>query len=72
MNIIVTAEVTYEIFDVANFEEAVSIFQTCVKTETYRMEGVEYIGTKEMTGTELSDEGTFTAHPQMWEMEEVQ
>ena len=72
MNIIVTAEVTYEIFDVENFEEAIAVFQTCVTGNARYMEDVEYIGTKEMTGTELSDEGTFLTHPQMWEKEEVQ
>jgi hypothetical protein len=35
------------------------------------MEGVEYIGTKEMFGTEMTEEGTFMEHPQIWEEEEV-
>ena len=72
MNIIITAQVTYEIFDVANFEEAVEVFQTCVTGSARYMEGVEYSGTKEMFGTEMTEEGTFMTHPQMWELEEVQ
>jgi hypothetical protein len=71
MNIIITAQVTYEISDVKDFEEAKNIFQTCVLAESYRMEGVEYIGTKEMFGTEMTEEGTFMEHPQIWEEEEV-
>ena len=71
MNIIVTAQVTYEISDVKDFEEAKKIFQTCVIAESYRMEGVQYIGTKEMFGTEMAEDGTFLTHPQIWEEEEV-
>jgi hypothetical protein len=36
------------------------------------MEGVAYIGTKQLFATEMTDEGTFMASPQMWEMEEVE
>lgn len=72
MNIIITAVVTYEIFDVANFEEGMDVFQTCVKAEARRMEDVNYIGTKEAFATELSDEGTFLKLPREWQMDEVQ
>jgi hypothetical protein len=36
------------------------------------MEGVQYIGTKQLFATEMTDEGTFITHPQMWEKEEVE
>lgn len=71
MNIIVTAQVTYEIQDVKDFDEAVSVFQSCVKTVRH-MEGVQYIGTKELFATEMADDSTFMTHPQMWEKEEVE
>ena len=72
MNVIVTAQVTYEIFDVANFEEAVEVFQTCATGSARYMEGANYIGTKEMFGTEMNEDGTFKTHPQIWELEEVE
>lgn len=71
MNIIVTAQVTYEISDVKDFEEAKNIFQSCVKAVRH-MEGVQYIGTKQLFATEMTDDGTFMTHPQMWEKEEVE
>lgn len=71
MNIIITAQVTYEVSDVENFEEAVDVFQTCVTGNARYMEGVEYCGTKEMFATEMTEEGTFIANPQIWEREEV-
>ena len=72
MNIIVTAQVTYEIQDVNNFDDAVSVFQQCVKSEARQMEGVSYIGTKELFATEMTEEMTFMTRPQMWEKEEVE
>ena len=71
MNIIITAQVTYELTDVENFDEAISIFQSCVKAVRH-MEGVQYIGTKQLFATEMADDGTFMTHPQMWEKEEVE
>jgi|APGre2960657373_1045057.scaffolds.fasta_scaffold180602_2 hypothetical protein len=71
MNVIVTAEVTYELTNVENFDEVISIFQTCVMS-VRNMEGVSYIGTKQLFATEMTDEGTFMESPQIWEMEEVQ
>ena len=71
MNIIITAQVTYELTDVENFDEAVSVFQSCVKAVCHT-KGVQYIGTKELFATEMADDGTFMTHPQMWELEEVQ
>ncbi len=71
MNVIVTAEVTYELRDIENLDDVISIFQTCVKSVRH-MEGVAYIGTKQLFATEMTDEGTFMASPQMWEMEEVE
>jgi hypothetical protein len=71
MNVIVTAEVTYELTNVENFDEVISIFQTCVMS-VRNMEGVAYVGTKQLFATEMTDEGTFMESPQIWEMEEVQ
>jgi hypothetical protein len=71
MNIIITAQVTYEIVDVANFDEAVSVFQSCVKAVRH-IEGVQYIGTKELFATEMTTNGTFVTHPQIWEKEEIE
>lgn len=71
MNIIVTAQVTYEISDVKDFEEAKKIFQTCVIAESYRMEGVQYIGTKEMFATKMNEDWTVPENPTIWEEEEV-
>jgi hypothetical protein len=72
MNIIITAQVTYEIQDVQDFDEAVSVFQQCVIRGTRQMEGVQYVGTKELFGTEMTEEMTFMTHPQIWEKEEVE
>ena len=72
MNIIVTAQVTYEIQDVKDFDEAVSVFQQCVKSEARQMEAVQYVGTKELFATEMTEEMTFMTHPQIWEKEEVE
>lgn len=69
MNIIVTAQVTYEIYGVQDIQEAVSVFQECV---VKRIDDTQYIGTKELFATEMSDEGTFLTHPQIWEIEEVE
>lgn len=71
MNIIITAQVTYEISDVENFEEAVGIFQQCVTSESYHMDGVSYTGTKELFATEMTEEHGFDPFPKTWEMEEV-
>lgn len=72
MNIIVTAQVTYEIQDVEDFDEAVSVFQQCVKGSYHHIEGVAYCGTKELFATEMTEEMTFMTHPQIWEKEEVE
>lgn len=71
MNIIITAEVTYEIQDVLDLEEAISIFQTCVTSEARQMEGVTYCGTKNLFATEMNEDMTINSNPTIWEMEEV-
>lgn len=71
MNIIVTAQVTYEIADVQNIEEAISVFQQCVTSEAGHMEGVTYTGTRELFATEMNADMTFDSNPQIWEREEV-
>ena len=71
MNIIVTAEVTYEIQDVKDLEQAISIFQTCVTSEARHMEGVTHCVTKNLFATEMNDDMTFDTNPQIWEVEEV-
>lgn len=71
MNIIVTAQVTYEIYDVDNVDDAISVFQQAVTAKARHLDDVSYIGTKELFATEMSDEGEFLTHPQMWEVEEV-
>jgi hypothetical protein len=72
MNVIITAQVTYEIFGAEDIEEAVKVFQSSVKGKVSWDDGGEYIGTKEMFITEMTDEGTFMESPQMWEIEEVE
>lgn len=72
MNIIVTAQVTYEIADVKDLDDAISIFQQCVKTEARQMEGVNYIGTKHLFATEMDADFMFDSHPRIWEREEVE
>lgn len=71
MNIIITAQVTYEITDVQNIDEATDIFYQCVTREARHMEGVTYIGTRELFATEMKDDMTFDSNPQIWEREEV-
>jgi hypothetical protein len=70
MNIIVTAQVTYEMTDVKDIEEAVQRFQDALYRGTFD-QSKQYIGTKEMFITEMTDDGTFMESPQMWEIEEV-
>lgn len=71
MNIIITAEVTYEIYDVETFDDAVEVFQTAVTGTARYMEGVDYSGTKNLFATAMEEDGTFSQHPQIWEKEEV-
>lgn len=70
MNIIVTAQVTYEIYDVKDITEAIDVYKECVKKRT--VSDTQYIGIKELFATEMSDEGTFLTHPEIWEIEEVE
>jgi hypothetical protein len=71
MNIIITAEVTYEIYDVETFDDAVLVFQTAVTSTARYMEGVDYTGTKNLFATAMEEDGTFSQHPKIWEKEEV-
>ena len=70
MNIIVTAQVTYEIYGVKDITEAIDVYKECVKKRT--VSDTQYIGIKELFATEMSDEGTFLTHPEIWEIEEVE
>lgn len=70
MNIIVTAQVTYEIYGVKDIHEAVDIYKECVKK--WSVTDTQYIGIKELFATELSDEGTFKTDPEIWEIEDVE
>ena len=71
MNIIITAQVTYEITDVDSFGDALSIFQQCASSEAHQMEGVEYIGTKELFATEMTGQNSFDQSPKTWEINQV-
>lgn len=70
MNTIVTAQVTYEIYGVKDITEAIDVYKECVKKRT--VSDTQYIGIKELFATEMSDEGTFLTHPEIWEIEEVE
>ena len=71
MNIIITAEVTYEIQGVKDINEARSIFQTCVASEARHMEGVSYVGSKEAFATKMNEDMTIDPNPQTWELGEI-
>lgn len=72
MKVTVTALVTYEIYDVETFDDAVDVYQQCVKAEARHLDGVQYIGTKEMFLTEMTDDGEFMSHPTIVEIDEVE
>lgn len=71
MNVIITAEVTYEIQDVNTIEEAQNIFFTCASSEARHMENVYYVGMKEMFATEMNNDGTIDSNPKTWELGEL-
>ena len=66
MNVIITAEVTYEIQDVKSIDDVKDIFLTCVTAEARHMEGVTHIGIKEAFATEMNEDGTINSNPQIW------
>ena len=71
MNVIVSAIVTYEVSGVGSFQDSVAIFQQCVKS-VRMVEGVQYIGTKDLFATELTKDGEFRSNPRFFEIEEVE
>jgi hypothetical protein len=71
MNVIVTAQVTYEMTDVADTAEAIQRFQDSLYRGSFDRLNKNYIGTKEMFITEMNRDGTFMESPQIWEIEEI-
>lgn len=68
MNLIITAQVTYEIYGVKDVHEGVDIFkQSVIK----RLDDTQFIGIKELFATEMAEDGTFLTHPEIWEIEDV-
>lgn len=70
MNVIVTAEVTYEFADVKSVEHAIEVYQSCVKRHLW--DNTQYIGTKQMFITEMNEDGTFMDFPEIWDIEDVE
>jgi hypothetical protein len=71
MNVIVTAQVTYEMTDVADTAEVIQRFQSALYTGSFDRRNKNYIGTKEMFITEMNRDFTFMESPQIWEIEEI-
>ncbi len=67
MNIIITAEVTYEISNVKTFEQALGLFEYMVSE--VKVSDANYISTKNIFGTEVDLLGRIKPQPQTWEQE---
>lgn len=55
MNVIITGKVTYEIYGVETFQDAVDIFNTAVKDSA--MEDTFIVDTSEIFATEIDNDG---------------
>ena len=71
MRMIITATVTYEIDDVASFEDATDVLRQIVTSEAQHMDGVTHTGTRDVFASEVNDDGTIISNPTIWELEEM-
>jgi hypothetical protein len=67
MNLIISAQVTYEIYDVKSFDEAVSIFQTAVTN--HEMDGVTPVLVHDAFATEINKDGEVIQPLKIYEQE---
>jgi hypothetical protein len=68
MNVIITSQVTYEIYGVQDIHEALDIYKECV---IKRVDDTQFIGIKELFATTMGDDGHFTENPEIHEFEDV-
>ena len=71
MNVVITAEVTYEITGIGSIEEAKQIFFNCVSDRNRHVENVYFVGLKEMFATQMNNDGTISSVPNTWELGEM-